>query len=112
MININLVLKICEGINSDNYSIDEKDEKLIQNKKEKAESIKPLFEVLYNEKQFLVEQQSKLLDLVENNKHFQQLINLCKENINKMSSVHGHKKTIDMIDENASQNNHAGFNAD
>ena len=101
-----------EGINSDNYSIDERDEKLIQYKREKAESIKPLFEVLYNERQILVDQQSKILDLVENNQHFQQLINLCKDNINKMSSVHGHKKTVDMVDENASQNNHAGFNAD
>ena len=101
-----------EGMNSDNDSIDERDEKLILYKKEKAESIKPLFEILYNEKEILLGQQKKILDLVENNHKFQQLINLCKDNINIMSSVHGHKKTIDMIDENASQNNHAGFNAD
>ena len=101
-----------EGINSDNDSIEERDEKLIQYKKEKVISIKPLFEVLYKEKELLLNQENNLINIIEDNLKLQKLISTYKEDIHKMSIVHGQKKAEDMLDENASQNNHAPFNAD
>ena len=101
-----------EGSKSDEESIIEADEKLSKYKKEKANAIKPLFEVLFKEKEKIIEQQSRVENLQNENIEFQKLLNLCKEDINKMSMVHGQKEKEDLIDENASQTSHASFNAD
>ncbi len=101
-----------EGSKSDEESIIEADENLIKYKKEKAISIKPLFEVLYREKELMIEQESRIENLQNENYEFQKLLNICKEDINKMSLVHGKKQNEKLIDENASQSSHASFNAD
>ena len=101
-----------DGSKSDEESIIEADEKAAKYKKEKANAIKPLFEVLYKEKELIIEQQSRLENIQNENANFQKLLNLCKEDINKMSMVHGQKEKEQLIDENASQISHASFNAD
>ena len=46
------------------------------------------------------------------NKTFQNLLDLCRQDINKMSMVHGQKKDEIMDDENSSQTSQTGFNSD
>ena len=101
-----------DGMNSDDDTIVEIDEKLVKYKRDKALSIKPLFEILYKEKELIISQQDNFQNLLEDNLNLQKLINTCKDDILKMSIVHGQKKAEEMLDENASQNNHSGFNAD
>ena len=81
-------------------------------KLEKAEAIKHLVEVYEEEKNQIIEQQEKYIQLSLENKQFQQLLNQCKEDINKMSIVHGQKKETIIEDENSSQSSSTGFNAD
>ena len=99
-------------MNSDDDTIVEIDEKLVKYKRDKALSIKPLFEILYKEKELIISQQDNFQNLLEDNLNLQKLIDVCKDDILKMSIVHGQKKAEEMLDENASQNNHSGFNAD
>jgi len=101
-----------DGVNLSDDTIVEIDERLVKYRKDKALSIKPLFEILYKEKELIVEQQSNFQKLLDDNENLKKLIALCKDDILKMSIVHGQKKAEEMLDENASQNNHSGFNAD
>lgn len=81
-------------------------------KKEKAEAIKKLVEVYEEEKNFIVNQQENFIQLSLENKQFQSLLNQCKEDINKMSMIHGKKKETILEDENSSQSSQTGYNAD
>ena len=101
-----------EGSKSDDESLNEIEPKLNKYKKDKANAIKPLFEVLYNEKEKIIEQQARIPYLKEENPDFQKLLNVFKDDIIKMSMVHGKKEKEELIDENASQMSHSSFNAD
>ena len=101
-----------DGSKSEEESINDADPKASKYKKEKAAAIKPLFEVLEEEKKILLSQVENFFHLSTGNKSFQNLLNICKEDINKMSMVHGTKKDEIQDDENASQTSQAGFNSD
>jgi hypothetical protein len=101
-----------EGFKSEEETLNEIDSKLIKYKKDKANAIKPLFQVLYNEKEKIIEQQSRVLFLKTENSEFQKLLSLFKDDMIKMSMVHGKKKEEELMDENASQMSHSSFNAD
>jgi len=100
----------CLG--SDVDSLGDCDQKINKYKKEKAESIKPLFEIDEKEKNNILTQIDSFYLLSTENKKFQKLLNLCKEDINKMSIVHGQKKDEIMDDENSSQTSQSGYNSD
>ena len=101
-----------EGFKSDEDTLNEVDPKLIKYKRDKANAIKPLFQVLYNEKEKIIEQQSRVPFLKAENSEFQKLLSLFKDDMIKMSMVHGKKKEEELMDENASQMSHSSFNAD
>ncbi len=101
-----------EGSKSDDETVNEIDPKLTRYKKEKANAIKPLFEVLYKEKEKIIEQQSRIPFLKEENPEFEKLLSSFKNDMIKMSMVHGKKEKEELMDENASQMSHSSFNAD
>ena len=101
-----------EGGRSDEESIIDGDPKAAKYKKEKAEAIRPLYELLSDEKKDILEQPEKYFVLSNENVYFQKLLNVCREDINKMSMVHGTKKDEVMEDENSSQTSQTGFNSD
>ena len=78
-------------------------------KKEKEESIKPYFEILENEKKEIIELPESFLKLSLENKKFQNLLEICKNEINSMSKLHGQKKEEILEDENSSQSSQSGF---
>ena len=87
------------------------DPKAAKYKKEKAESIKPLFEILENEKKEIIDLPETFLKLSLENKRFQKLLQACKNDINSMSKLHGQKKEEVLEDENSSQSSQAGFDS-
>ena len=88
------------------------DPKINKYKKEKADAIKPLYELLNQEKSLIIAQPHNFYTLSIQNQNFQNLLDLCRQDINKMSMVHGQKKDEIMDDENASQIGQTGFNSD
>ena len=80
-------------------------------KKEKAESIKPLFELLEEERKEIINLPEIFLNLSLENKKFQKLLQECKNDINIMSKTHGQKKDEVLEDENSSQTSQAGFDS-
>ena len=87
----------------------ELDSKAIKYKKEKANSIKPLFEVLEEEREEIINLPEFFLKLSNDDEHFQELLDICKEEINNISKIQGQKKEEILEDENASQTSHVGF---
>ena len=87
------------------------DPKAAKYKKEKAESIKPLFELLEEERKELLELPEMFLNLSLENKKFQKLLQACKNDINIMSKTHGQKKDEVLEDENSSQTSQTGFDS-
>ena len=78
-------------------------------KKEKAQSIKPLYEVLEEERKDILELPKIFLNLSLENKKFMKLLQECKNDINNYSKTHGHKKDEILEDENSSQTSQTGF---
>ena len=102
-----------EGGNSDEESaVDCNDPKLAKYRKEKSEAIKPLIELYDNEKRDILSQQERYIELSLNDKTFQSILNSCKEDIIKMSMIHGQKKEEVLDDENSSQSSSASYNND
>ena len=87
------------------------DPKAAKYKKEKAESIKPLFEILEEEKNEIIALPEQFLKLSLENKKFQKLLQICKNDINTMSKAHGQKKEEVLEDENSSQSSQTGFDS-
>ena len=87
------------------------DPKAAKYKKEKAESIKPYFEILEEEKKEIMELPESFLKLSLENKRFQKLLQACKNDINSMSKLHGQKKEEVLEDENSSQSSQTGFDS-
>jgi len=96
---------------SDEDTVGEFDVKATKYKKEKAESIKPLFEILENEKQELLSLPEIFYKLSLENKKFQKLLQQCKNDIQNMSMAHGQKKDEIVEDENSSQSSQVGFDS-
>ena len=106
----------CIDNKNDNLKIQEDsladlDSKVAKYKKEKNESIKPLFELLEEERKEILELPSIFLNLSLENKKFQKLLQTCKDDINMMSKLHGDKKDDVIEDENSSQTSQAGFDS-
>ena len=78
-------------------------------KREKNESIKPLFELLSEERKEIVELPENFLKLSFENKKFQKLLQICKNDIISMSKAYGYKKDQVLEDENSSQSSQTGF---
>ena len=96
---------------SDEESMVEVDSKVAKYKKEKAESIKPLFEILQSEKVELLSLPENFHKLSTENRAFQKLLEKCKEIINNMSKIHGQKKAEIFEDENSSQTSQSGYDS-
>ena len=96
---------------SDEDTVGEFDVKATKYKKEKAESIKPLFEILENEKQELLSLPEIFYKLSLENKKFKKLLQQCKNDIQNMSMAHGQKKDEIIQDENSSQSSQVGFDS-
>ena len=92
-------------------SAGEIDPKGAKYKKEKAESIKPLFELLEEERKEIMDLPQIFLNLTLESKKFQKLLQECKNDINIMSKTHGQKKDEILEDENSSQTSQAGFDS-
>jgi len=80
-------------------------------KKEKNESIKPLFELLSDERKEIIELPKNFLNLSLENKNFQKLLQICKNDIISMSKAYGYNKDHVLIDENSSQSSQTGFDS-
>ena len=100
--------KIQEG-QSEEKSIGDLDPKAIKYKKEKAEAIKPLFELCQYERDEILKLPESFLKLSLENKEFQQLLEKSKNEIITASKTHGQKKTEILEDENSSQTSQTGF---
>ena len=94
---------------SDEESENEQDPKIIKYKKEKNESIKPLFELLDNERKEILKIPEEFLKLSLENKKFQKLLEICKNDIINMSKVFGHKNFQILENENSSQTSQTGY---
>ena len=96
---------------NDEKSIGELNPKAIKYKKEKAEAIKPLFELLQYEREEILKLPEIFLKLSLENKEFQELLEKSKNEIMTNSKTHGEKKTEILEDENSSQTSQAGFDS-
>ena len=96
---------------SQEESVEDLDPKVGKYKKEKAESIKPLYEVLEEERKEILELPEYFLNLSVENKKFQKLLQSCKNDINIMSKTQGDKKEEILEDENSSQTSQASFDS-
>ena len=96
---------------SDEDTIGEFDVKASKYKKEKADSIKPYYEILENERQELLNLPAQFYELSTKNKKFRKLLEECKNDIQNLSITHGKKKDQIMEDENSSQSSQIGFDS-
>ena len=97
--------------NSDDDTAGEFDAKAGKYKKEKADAIKPYYEILENERQDVLNLPTHFYELSVKNKLFKKLLEECKNDIKTMSMVHGAKKDEIMPDENSSQSSAIGFDS-
>ena len=103
--------KLQEGENEDK-SIGDMDPKSLKYKKEKEDAIKPLYEIVEYEREDIKKLPELFLKLSSENQKFQELLEICKNEIISMSKTHGEKKEEILEDENASQTAQSGFNND
>ena len=96
---------------SDEDTVGEFDVKATKYKKEKADAIKPYYEILENERQDLLNLPTQFYELSVKNKLFKKLLEECKNDIRNMSITHGIKKDQIMEDENSSQSSQIGFDS-
>jgi hypothetical protein len=97
--------------NEDEESEVDPNPRMAKYNKEKNEYIKPLFELLEEERKEILELPNEFLKLSLENKHFQKLLEKCKNDINAMSKAYGHKKDQILEDENSSQSSQAGYDS-
>ena len=96
---------------SDEDTVGEFDVKATKYKKEKADAIKPYYEILENERQELLNLPTQFYELSVKNRMFKKLLEECKNDIRNMSITHGVKKDQIMEDENSSQSSQIGFDS-
>ena len=96
---------------SEEESAADLDPKNAKYKKEKADAIKPLFELFEEERKEILDLPQIFLNLSIENKKFQKLLQQCKNDINILSKTHGQKKDEVLEDENSSQSSQTGFDS-
>ena len=96
---------------SSEESMIELDSKIARYRREKSDSIKPLYEILIQEKDDIISLPEKFPKLSTENKDFQKLLEKCKQIINEMSKIHGQKKVEIFDDENSSQTSQSGYDS-
>ena len=96
---------------SEEESAADLDPKNAKYKKEKADAIKPLFELYEEERKEILGLPEIFLNLSIENKKFQKLLQICKNDINILSKTHGQKKDEVLEDENSSQSSQTGFDS-
>ena len=96
---------------SEEESAADLDPKNAKYKKEKADAIKPLFELFEEERKEILGLPAIFLNLSIENKKFQKLLQACKNDINILSKTHGQKKDEVLEDENSSQTSQTGFDS-
>ena len=97
--------------NSDEDTVGEFDPKATKYKKEKADAIKPYYEILENERQEVLNLPGQFYELTIKNKLFKKLLEECRNDIKNLSITQGVKKDEIMQDENASQTSSIGFDS-
>ena len=85
------------------------DSRAVKYKKEKVESIKPLFELLDDERREILNLPEIFLKLSSENSKFQELLEQSKNEIIDISRMQGQKKDEIFEDENSSQTSQTGF---
>ena len=114
--NVSYVIRCVDNKNiylhSDGESFENLEPKIIKYNKEKIQTIKPLYEIIIEEKENILNQGKNFSKLLDENKKLQNLLDICKNDIYKMSIVLGTQKDEIQDDENASQASQAGFNSD
>ena len=109
---LSYIVRCIDNRTQEGYSEEksvELDSKAVRYKKEKADAIKPLFEMLEEERVSLTKLPDNFLKLSLENKKFQELLESCKNEITKISKTQGQKKDEVLEDENSSQSSHVGF---
>ena len=110
----------CIDTNKNDLDVDDENseengrkESMLNIKEEILKSFKHLVELYPEEKGEMNNYPNEFLTMTLENKNFQKLINIKKEEINKYSRIHGtnNKETI-QEDENSSQASQSGFNDD
>ena len=96
---------------SDEDTVGEMDVKATKYKKEKADSIKPLYELIEDEKKELLSLPEIFYKLSLEDKKFKKLLQQCKNDIQNLSMAHGQKKDEILEDENSSQSSQIGFDS-
>ena len=106
------IVRCIDNSNQDGVSEEksiELDSKAVKYKKEKANAIKPLFELLEEERKEILNLPEIFLKLSLEDTKFQELLDSCKNEIINMSLTQGQKKDEVLEDENSSQTSHTGF---
>ena len=99
-----------EGLLSDK-SFGEINPSSVKYKKEKVESMKPLFELLKEEENELNKAIDSFVKLSMENSRFKSMLEAAKKDIDDLSKIHGQKKEEVLEDENSSQTSAAGFDS-
>ena len=81
-------------------------------KREKLESIKPLFELVKEERDDIIKSHDSFIKLSMENNKFKSLLEAAKKDIVDSSKIHGQKKDEVIEDENSSQTSQSGFDTD
>ena len=114
--NISYIIR-CIDIKNNEAQSEEKSFELDQNmilyKKNKEQSIKPLYETTQEEREEIIKSQEKFFKLMEN-QSFKEVLNQCKEEINKMSKIKGNPddNIVDTADNSSQSLSHSGFDND
>ena len=112
---ISYIVRCVDNKNDNGKSEEESDvdpnPRIEKYKREKNQSIKPLFELLEEERKEILELPESFLKLSLENKKFQKLLQICKNDISMMSKAFGHKKDQVLEDENSSQSSQSGFDS-
>ena len=106
------IVRCIDNRNQDGVSEEksiELDSKAVKYKKEKANAIKPLFELLEEEREEILNLPEMFIKLSLEEPKFQELLDSCKNEIINMSKTQGQKKDEVLEDENSSQTSHSGF---
>ena len=113
--NISYIIRCIDMKNNEAQSEEksfELDQNMIIYKKNKEQSIKPLYEITQEEREEAISSPEKFFKLLEN-PSFKEMLNKYKEEINKMSKIKGHPDDHIIGSDNSSQSlSHSGFDND
>ena len=109
------IIRCIDDKNNEGHSEEksfEQDSNMINYKKNKEQSIKPLYEITKEEREETIKSPEKFFKLLDN-PNFREVLNKCKEEINKMSKIKGNTEDNLLETDNSSQSfSHSGFDND